>query len=184
MSLRSITTPLYLYLADNPSLKRQNLKMIAVLAVPNPKQLESSTKNLGRQRVQSLNSITSLATGPSEDEFSLGKPPFTPSRKSSLGEEEEWTIHTPSTLTGHQTTPVLDKKASQSGPINPDSNPSIDDYSQPPSPARTIYLYNKPQYQTRKQKRAVVLHSDAVGRLFVGSCSVYRSESVCSFLAF
>jgi len=145
-------------LADNPSLKRQDLKMIAVLAVPNPKQPESSTKNLGRQRVQSLNSIASLITSTSEDESSIGKPPFIPSRKSSLGEEEEWTIQTPSSLTGQQIA------ISQSGQTNPEifhqSNLSIDSL-QPPSPARTIYLYNKPEHRTRKQKRAVVVHSNS-----------------------
>lgn len=151
-------------------MKRQDLKMIAVLAIPNPKQLESSTKNLGRQRVQSMNSIASLVTAHSEDEFSIGKPPFIPSRKSSLGEEEGWTIQTPSSVTAQQTALIFDKKVSQFGPTNPESfhqsNPSIDS-SQPPSPARTIYLYDKPQHQTRKQKRAVVVHSDAVGRVFI-----------------
>merc|ERR1719343_1194157 len=85
-------------LADNPSLKRQDLKMIACLAIPYPKQIDSSTKSFGRQRVQSSNSIASLVTTTSEDEGSIGKPPFIPSRKSSLGEDEEWTVQTPSSL--------------------------------------------------------------------------------------
>ena len=56
-------------LADNPSLKREDLKMIAVLAIPNPKQTEISSKNLARQRVQSMNSIVSLVTATSEDGY-------------------------------------------------------------------------------------------------------------------
>lgn len=151
-------------------MKRQDLKMIAVLAIPNPKQPDSATKNLGRQRVQSTNSITSLVTAATEDEFSIGKPPFIPSRKSSLAEEEEWTIQTPSSMAGQQTALMLDKKTSNLGPLNLEllhqSNHGTDS-SQPPSPARTIYLYNKPHHQTRKQRRAVVVHSDAVGRALV-----------------
>ena len=130
--------------------------MIAVLAIPNPKQTESSSKNFARQRVQSMNSIVSMVTATSEDEFGGAKPPFIPSsRKSSLGEEEEWTIHTPSSMVVQNTVTKPDKKI--------ESNQSVDP-SQPPSPARMIYLYNKPHQQTRKQKRAVIVHSEAVGR--------------------
>ena len=138
--------------------------MIAVLAIPNPKQIDSGTKTLARQRVQSLNSIASLVTATSENEFSIEKPPFIPSRKSSLGEEEEWTIQTPSSITGQQAAQILDKKSAHSETFH-QSSMSIDS-SQPASPARTIYLYNKPHHQTRKQKRAVVVHSDAVGLVF------------------
>ena len=128
--------------------------MIAVLAIPNPKQPESTNKSLARQRVQSMNSISSLVTATSEDEFVIGKPPFIPSRKSSLEEEEEWNIQTPSSMTVQQTTP---------GMTNPEtihqSNNSIDT-SQPQSPARTILLYSKPNNHARKQRRAVVVHSE------------------------
>ena len=138
-------------------MKREDLKMIAVLAIPNPKQPES--KSLGRQRVQSMNSISSLVTATSDDEFAIGKPPFIPSRKSSLGEEEEWHIQTPSGMTMQQAT---------HGMTNPEmlqqSSHSIDS-SQPQSPARIQYLYNKPHNHTRKQRRAVVVHSDAVSFL-------------------
>lgn len=130
--------------------------MIAVLAIPNPKQTEGSSKSLARQRVQSMNSIVSLVTATSDEEFGISKPPFIPSsRKSSLGEEEDWTIQTPSSMVVQNNTTLLDKKM--------ESNHSVDS-SQPPSPARMIYLYNKPHHQTRKQKRAVIVHSDAVSR--------------------
>ena len=132
--------------------------MIAVLAIPNPKQTESSSKNFARQRVQSMNSIVSMVTATSEDELGIAKPPFIPSRKSSLGEEEDWTIHTPSSMVVQNPVPIIDKKI--------ESNHNVDS-SQPPSPARMIYLYNKPHQQTRKQKRAVIVHSDAVGRALV-----------------
>ena len=158
------------YQADNPSLKRQDLKMIACLAIPYPKQIDSSTKSFGRQRVQSSNSIASLVTTTSEDEGSIGKPPFIPSRKSSLGEEEEWTVQTPSSLPSHQqqkNMTNLDKKGLHVGPANPEMlhycNTSIDST---PSPARTIYLYNKPQRLSRKSRRAIVVSSNAVGCLF------------------
>lgn len=147
--------------------------MIAVLAIPNPKQLESSTKSFGK-RVQSLNSIASLV---SEDEISIGKPPFIPSRKSSLGEEEDWTIQTPSSVTGQQNALTLDKKASQFAATNSEvfhqSSLSIDS-SQPQSPARTIYLYNKPHHQTRKHRRSVVVHSDTVRKKPTLWCSFHR----------
>lgn len=151
-------------LADNPSLKRQDLKMIAVLAIPNPKRVESAAKGLGRQRVQSLNSIASLVTSASDDEYSTGKPPFVLSRKSSLGEDEEWTIQTPSSLGWgqQQIEQTLEKKRPHPEPKNLEmlhqSNPTMDS-AQPPSPARMIYLYNKPQHQSRKSRRAVVVHS-------------------------
>ena len=145
--------------------------MIAVLAIPNPKQVENSTKSLETQRNQSLNSITSLVTPAFEDEGSTGKHPFIPSRKSSLGEEEDWTVQTLSSLPGDQQQ-NLEKSASHAGPTNTEmfhqSSMSIDS-QQPPSPARTIYLYNKPQHQTRKLRRAVVVHSNAVGYVFVRS---------------
>lgn len=94
-----------------------------------------------------MNSISSLVTATSEDEFVVGKPPFIPSRKSSLGEEEEWNIQTPSSMTVQQ--PEMFQQ----------SNNSID-LSQPQSPARTILLYSKPNNHTRKQRRAVVVHSE------------------------
>jgi len=141
--------------------------MIAVLAIPNPRQTENSTKNIAQRRVHSTNSLTSMVTSTSEEEFSIGKPPYIPSRKSSLGEEEEWAVGTRCSVTGQQSPFVHDKKPSQSGSVNlgmfPQSNPSIES-SEPPSPARTVYLYNKLQNQSRKQRRAVVIHSDAVGR--------------------
>mmetsp|Transcript_25324 Transcript_25324/g.59275 ORF Transcript_25324/g.59275 Transcript_25324/m.59275 type:complete len:879 (-) Transcript_25324:2979-5615(-) len=152
-------------LADNPSLKRQDLKMIAVLAIPNPKQMEHSTKSLERQRVRSLNSIATLATATSEDEGSTGKHPLISSRKSSLGEEEDWTVQTPSSFPGNQQQNItnLDKNASLVGSTNLEmfhhSNISFDS-TQPPNPTRTIYLYNKPQHQTRRLRRAVVVHSN------------------------
>ncbi len=140
--------------ADNPSLKREDLKMIAVLAIPNPKQPEN--KSLGRQRVQSLNSISSLVTATSEDEFAIGKPPFIPSRKSSLGEEEDWNIQTPSSMTMQQGTQGMTIPE-----IFQQSSHNIDS-SQPQSPARIQYLYSKTHNHARKQRRAVVVHSDAV----------------------
>ena len=148
-------------------MKRQDLKVIAVLAVPNPKQPQSLTSCGGIPRPQSTNSIGSLATATLEDESSHGKPPFVPlisSRKSSLGEEEEWIVQDDTSFVGQQTTPILDKKIAPFGKKNPEnleSNLTIDS-SQPSTPVRRVYLYNKPQHQTRRQRRAVVVHSEEV----------------------
>uniref|UniRef100_A0A7S4AQE9 Uncharacterized protein n=1 Tax=Pseudo-nitzschia australis TaxID=44445 RepID=A0A7S4AQE9_9STRA len=136
-------------LADNPSLRRQDLKMIAVLAVPNPKQPQSLTGTGGIPRPQSTNSMSSLMTATIEDESSHGRPSFIPSRKSSLGGEEDWIVQDHSVFTGQHITPNSDH-------FQPNS--TIDS-SQSSTPARRIYLYNKPQNQTRKQKRSVVVHS-------------------------
>ena len=145
-------------------MKRQDLKVIAVLAVPNPKQPQIVTSSCGIPRPQSTNSIASLATATLEDESSHGKPPFIPSRKSSFGEEEEWIVQDHTGFAGQQTAPILDKNIAPFGPTtleNLQSNLTVDS-SQPSTPVRRIYLYNKPQHQTRKYRRAVVVHSDAV----------------------
>ena len=144
-------------LADNPSLKRQDLKVIAVLAVPNSRQPLSAPTNSGIPRPQSMNSIASQASVTIEDESS-GKSPFIQSRKSSIGEEDEWIFQDHA----QHMIPILDKTP----PFEPNIplNLALDSSSasHPLAPARRISLYNKPQHKTRKQKRTVVVHSEAV----------------------
>lgn len=146
--------------------------MVAVLAVPNPDQPQTLPGSIqsGIPQSQSTNSMASLVTATIEDESSLGKPPYMPSRKSSLGEEEEWIVQDQSTSAVHQSltvSPILDKKVYPFGQANidhPQSSSTVDS-SHPSTPVRRIYLYNKPVNQARKQKRAVVVHSDAVRTL-------------------
>ena len=151
-------------LADNPSLKRQDLKVIAVLAVPNYKQSQSLPGSGGIPQPQSMNSIASLATATLEDESS-GKSPFIQSRKSSIGEEDDWIFQDHA----QQMIPILDKipgivpNYSENLPLNLPLDSSLT--SHPLTPARRIPLYNKPHHKTRKQKRTVVVHSDAVRRM-------------------
>jgi hypothetical protein len=143
-------------LADNPSLRRQDLKVIAVLAVPNPKQLPNltGTGSGGIPRTQSTASIGSMVSATLEDESSHGK--FVSSRKSSFGGEDEWIVQDHFGRNAKQTVPVLD-------PLNLPLDSSAE--SQSLTPVRRIYLYNKPQHQTKKQRRTVVVHSDAVRRI-------------------
>jgi hypothetical protein len=143
-------------LADNPSLRRQDLKVIAVLAVPNPKQPQNvtSTGSGGIPRPQSTASIGSMVSATLEDESSHGK--FVSSRKSSFGGEDEWIVQDHIGSNAKQTVPILDN-------LNLPLDPSAE--SQSSTPVRRIYLYNKPQHQTRKQRRTVVVHSDAVRRI-------------------
>ena len=142
--------------------------MVAVLAVPNPKQLQASTSVGGLPRSQSLNSVASLVTATVEDESSLGRP----SRKSSLGGEDEWIVQDHSIFAGQDNAPVfVDKKTLSSGQSDPEDvqpNATLDSSSQSSTPVRRIFLYNKPQKQTRKQRRAVVVHSGHVSRNKVG----------------
>jgi len=149
-------------LADNPSLRRQDLKVIAVLAVPNPKQPQSLVNN-GMPRPQSTNSIASQGTT-LEDESSHSKPPFVSSRKSSLGEETEWIVQDQMENIAKQT---IDKISSFEPTdtstenllldLTLDSSPAF----QSSTPVRRINLYNKPHHQTRKIKRTVVVQSNA-----------------------
>jgi len=144
-------------LADNPSLRRQDLKVIAVLAVPNPKQPQSLFNN-GMPRPQSTNSIASQETT-LEDESSHSKPPFVSSRKSSLGEETEWIVQDHAENIAKQTTfePTNTSTENLLLDLTLDSSPAF----QSSTPVRRINLYNKPHHQTRKIKRTVVVQSNA-----------------------
>jgi hypothetical protein len=142
-------------LSDNPGLKRQDLKLIAVLSVPVPKQENSSAASVAIERPQSTNSLTSLYLD--EDFTQSGR---IPSRKSSLGEEEDWVFQDPSATHSMNKSPTI-------GPMSHGALNVLSGLSQEPSnspsslaPARIISLY-KSQQQHRRQKRTVVVNSDA-----------------------
>merc|ERR1712238_165244 len=132
-------------------------KVIAVLAVPNPKQPQSLFNN-GMPRPQSTNSIASQETT-LEDESSHSKPPFVSSRKSSLGEETEWIVQDHAENIAKQTTfePTNTSTENLLLDLTLDSSPAF----QSSTPVRRINLYNKPHHQTRKIKRTVVVQSNA-----------------------
>mmetsp|Transcript_14252 Transcript_14252/g.33116 ORF Transcript_14252/g.33116 Transcript_14252/m.33116 type:complete len:824 (-) Transcript_14252:1509-3980(-) len=114
-------------LADNPSLRREDLKMIAVLAVPNPKKPRNS------------NSIPN-------------------SRKSSIGQEDDWVIQDHSYFL--PTAPLLEEqKTLSSSKSYPNLFLESSQHIESPSPARKTYLYNTPSSPSRRHKRAVVVHS-------------------------
>lgn len=133
-------------LADNPSLKRQDLKMIAVLAVPHPKELKPSTGISRLHRTLSMSSIRTVAST-LDDEYANGRLSLMPSRNSSIGEEEE---------RFHPNTFVRDEIQTDTDVLQ-----SEEKTADSPRTARTIYLYDKQHLKPRKQKRAVVVHSHA-----------------------
>jgi hypothetical protein len=157
-------------LADNPSLKRQNLKLIAVLAVPLPDQVVSgSNSNTDLHRVASTNS---LATGYSLDDSIHNRPPLNPSsRKSSVGDEEDWVLQDTATTFGGGGGGPITLKTPPIGPLPLPPTGGV--LTLPPelsleasasgtsTPVRRISLY-KSQQQPRKQKRTVVINSDTV----------------------
>ncbi|KAL3915591.1 MAG: hypothetical protein SGILL_005577 [Bacillariaceae sp.] len=140
-------------LADNPGLKRQDLKLIAVLAVPVPKQssdgIRESVASTQLPRPQSTNSLASVQF---EEELSRAvKPPLIPSRKSSLGEEDDWVVQDPAI----KNLPPGTLHVPPEMPQVPSQSPSSSS-----TPVRRIPLY-KSQQQSRTQKRTVVVHCDA-----------------------
>jgi cytidine deaminase len=147
-------------LADNPGLKRQDLKLIAVLAVPVPKR-NSSAINIVTgwlPRLHSAHSMSSLQY--EEDGSQSSKPPMNPSRKSSLGEEEDWINQ------DHSGMSVMHKNFSFGGVPSGTLHVPAGMSQQPPNPpseastpVRRIPLY-KSQQQSITQKRTVVVHSD------------------------
>eukprot|EP00536_Pseudo-nitzschia_multiseries_P009919 jgi/Psemu1/325849/estExt_fgenesh1_pg.C_2890012 len=142
-------------LADNPALRRQDLKMIAVLAVPNPKQSRS------------INSIPS-------------------SRKSSIGQEDDWVIQDHhSSLAGAPVAPLLEQhKTLLSSKSYPDlllqsSLEATYSSDSPPGLARKTYLYNTPPSPSRRHsKRVVVVHSghDINPLLPCGACNEWLKK--------
>lgn len=152
-------------LADNPGLKRQDLMLIAVLAVPVPKSgipCGRSTTNTSFVRLHSTNSLCSMQMD--EGSSTGGKPPLIPSsRKSSIGEEEDWIFQDPSSAPNiANKTPPLGPMQSATLHVPPDL--AFDDVDHSPSasstPVRRIPLY-KSQQQTRTQKRTILVHSDS-----------------------
>mmetsp|Transcript_62766 Transcript_62766/g.152832 ORF Transcript_62766/g.152832 Transcript_62766/m.152832 type:complete len:969 (+) Transcript_62766:111-3017(+) len=191
-------------LARNPALRRQDLKMIAVLAVPNP-DVEStdkmsrpisrpiSTVSLTSQQQQhtTSNSNNNIASDNTVNPASFlvptemkehPRPPLIPSsRKSSVGNEDDWIqqdiapFSMPRTVGGAPIilgTPPIGPIPS--GSINLPPSLALDPkansggggtYSGPPTPGRRYSLYDKTSTSTStlkpsKQRTTVIVRSD------------------------
>jgi cytidine deaminase len=146
-------------LADNPGLKRQDLMLIAVLAVPVPKSTSSGGRivaNASFVRPHSSNSLGSIQQM-DENSSHSGKPPLIPSRKSSIGEEEDW-IFQDSSAAAMNKSPALNPIPSATLHVPPDLSQAGDHSpSASSTPIRRISLY-KSQQQTRAHKRTVLVH--------------------------
>lgn len=187
-------------LSDNPSLKRQDLKLIAVLAVPNPESWNAVGDGNGLLRQPSTLSLASLPTAAKEDDASQNasrttrtaahspvhdselllsnkilsiKPPWVPSRKCSLGDEDEWILqdanaaassasgtelsmaHPTSLYMRTSTTEPPQYATTKSSHAEPTASGSS-------TPARRIPLY-KPHHKAKQEaKLMVVVHSNVV----------------------
>jgi hypothetical protein len=149
-------------LADNPALKRQDLKLIAVLAVPLTKQPTVVNGIAGIPRQSSTNSLSSFPVS-TEDDFNHNRPPFMPSsRKSSIGDEDDYSTG-PFSI---QTPPIGPIPSNAAAGLPPSFNL---DHAPSPSatPARRISLYKTNQQSRKQQKRTVVVHTDVVCHVFV-----------------
>jgi A distinct subfamily of CDD/CDA-like deaminases len=168
-------------LARNPALRRQDLKLIAVLAVPNPPQgtnagvdTDGSTSRPLSRPISTVSLSSQLQmtsqhnTSTTEtDTKKYLRPPLVPSRKSSLGNEEEWLQQdTSSTLIPRVGGAPIILKTPPIGPIPAGDLPSglaLDSQgdgssaSAPPTPARHISLYDKTRH-----KRRVIVRSETV----------------------
>jgi cytidine deaminase len=126
-------------LAQNPALKRQDLKLIAVLAVP---QIETEVKAKSMSRVMSTSTVAS-----SWDD-----------RKSSVGSEQE--VQNRTSWHGSEQDDWADATADKTAS---DATPSLLDEpgDSTATPVRRIDLFSKTAVATRKQssKRTVVFHS-------------------------
>jgi hypothetical protein len=191
-------------LADNPSLKRQNLKLIAVLAVPSPESWNSrGAAGVALPRQPSTLSLASLPTTTNQDDFppntsSTGwtagrnpvtisevflnssgsslKPSLIPSRKSSIGDDDEWIFQDPNAAaaatapwaaesamthlaTHHSKTATNSLTFASTVKNSPHVEPTGSGSS---TPARRIPLY-KPHHKAKQEpKLMVVVHSHVV----------------------
>ncbi|KAG7367130.1 CDD/CDA-like deaminase [Nitzschia inconspicua] len=149
-------------LADNPRLKRQDLKLIAVLAVPVSKSSTTGGKNTANAsfaRPHSTNSLGSVQMDESSS-YSGGKPPLNPSRKSSIGEEEDWIFQDPTSAGVSNKTSTIGEVQSAILHVPLDIPRDVENSpSASATPLRRISLY-KSQQHTRTHKRTVLVHSD------------------------
>jgi hypothetical protein len=159
--------------ADNPALRRQDLKLIAVLSVLPPSNLSrpASTASFAGyfpdELLQAPSSSSVLLAPPS-----LLKPPLQPIRPPTTTniEDDEWILQDATALPH---TPVL-----ATPPLNPTTgtgatfipslalDPSALSASPSSTPARRIPLYNHSAvtFKASNQRRTVVVHSNEVSR--------------------
>lgn len=132
-------------LAANPNLRRQDLKLIAVLAVP-PLEQVIEDGNGSMRRNPSFSSVI-------EDQSETGDVRVIDSRKSSIGSEyepfhaDEWIMPTDAIQRD-----VLNSSIASAVAVDMD-----DDADESPLPLRRIALFSK--NSTRKSKRTVVVQS-------------------------
>jgi cytidine deaminase len=137
-------------LASKPNLKRQDLKLIAVLAVPPVEVIVDSVTMEGRgsmRRVPSYSSIVEESSDPDDRRLSLSN-----SRKSSIGSEfepstEEWVL-------SEQNDAMNTSICSSTGDKEEEHEVTAST-----EPLRRISLFSKTPAASRKSKRTVVVQS-------------------------
>ena len=156
-------------LAQNPSLRRQDLKMVAVLSVPPFFNVSRSTSTVN---LAGLNSDE-------EQQLLLTEPPTTfrpkthPRSTSTGSEEEEWVFQDsasflPPMVPTLPTPPISANSTPTMTAAATGKSPPIPGMTLEPSaastPARRIHLYNHSarSFKASKHKRTVIVHSDEV----------------------
>jgi cytidine deaminase len=141
-------------LASNPGLKREDLRMVAVLAVPLPNVEDVLTRPTNMSRNMSFASYSSVVNNEDEDWI--------------IGEREE------EISTEQQANIVTNRKSPQLGPVLGQPVPGFQlpahssaEASPPGTPIRRIHLYSQTRDTTskpvmggiRKPKRTILVHS-------------------------